>query len=427
MKIRYFFLILALFSTSLLAQKHLFQDAQMRLNRGELRPSGPPPTLVYVEQLRYQNDGSLVEEFPIRSSKRGGGLDVVGYHSARHSLFWVHATGTMLKLDLWYGPISMRSSTTAFASALEAGTINLPFPTEFPIRLDRKVGYDSTDPVNNPVEVYVIQSPPPRTVDGITITAYYFPRQSLYWLHREGGLAGFNHWYGPFALGQHSQQPLELFVRLNKSNFRIGENIGIQVVVKNNSNVPQTLRFSSGLQGDYQIDSTFQYSQNRVFTQALTQVSVPAYAEATILNYKHSRRDYPLSPGRHSIIGLANPMGPGAIRSEPVIFSVTGGINVNNDDAMTKAVDLITKQRYAEAIILLLRVVGNEPNNEIAYYNLACAYSLSNQIDKAIDALENAFRTGYNDYSHVWLDSDLGNIHNHPRFKRLLKQYDPNR
>lgn len=405
--------------------QRIFRDANVRLSQGNLRPSSPPPTLRYVSRLSYQLDGSAVEEFMIQNSRRDKGLEVVGYYCARHSLYWVHAMGTFLNLNLWYGPITVRTGINGFRIAIEAGSIQLPFPTEVPDRLDRKEGYESTDPIQNPVEVYLIQSPPPGTVDGITVTAYYFPRQNVYWLHQVGGIAGFNNWYGPFSLGQ-TQQDLEILVRLNKQNYSLGENIRVQVVVKNNSNYNQVLEFPSGLKGDYRINNLYRYSQDRFFTQAFTRVEVPAYSEAVLLNYTHRRRDYPLPQGRYKIVGLAETSNMGSLRSEAVDFSVAG-VSFDPEDSMTKALDLITKARYVEAIILLQNLIAQNPNDAIAHYNLACAYSLSNQIQKALDSLEMSFRCGYDDFSHAWVDSDLSNIHSHPRFEALLRQYDRDR
>lgn len=408
-----------------LSAQSVVQDANLRLRNGNLQPTTIPSLLEYKDSATYKLDGSPVTTFEIRSSRRHQkGLNIVGFYCQRHSLYWINATGTILDFDLWYGPLEVRSGINGFKIALESGTIKLRFPTKRPRKLKMRSGYDSVDPVNNPVEIYEIQTPPPGTMDGISITAYYFPRQNIYWLHKVGGIAGFNLWYGPFTLGQ-TQQSLELMVRLNKFKFFVGQPIQVQVIVKNNSNFPQILRFSSGLKGDYRIDSRFRWSENRFFTQAFTQVTVPAYSEVLLLGHKHTNQDFPLSPGNHSIVGIAKTTNLGRLRSQPVTFSVVGG-DFNVNQAMTKAVDLITKRRYAEAIILLQRIISFEASNNIAHYNLACAYALSNQIDRALNALEDSFRFGYTDFTHAWVDSDLSNIHNHPRFKMLLRKYDPN-
>ena len=54
-----------------------------------------------------------------------------------------------------------------------------------------------------------------------------------------------------------------------------------------------------------------------------------------------------------------------------------------------------------------------------AYYNLACAYSLINKKEPAIDYLEKAVTTGYYNYSHIMQDTDLDIIRNEKRFKTI--------
>ena len=54
------------------------------------------------------------------------------------------------------------------------------------------------------------------------------------------------------------------------------------------------------------------------------------------------------------------------------------------------------------------------------YYNLACAYSLLNQKDKAIDNFKKSLNLGYNDRAHIEEDTDLDNIRKDKRFKKLL-------
>ena len=142
-----------------------------------------------------------------------------------------------------------------------------------------------------------------------------------------------------------------------------------------------------------------------------------------LLGKDHTNRDYSLAVGAHTVVGLAKTMNFGLLQSNPVSFTVQRGIIIDTSGDMDKAIDLIKKQRYAEAIVLLQIMISNSPGNAIAYYNLACAYSLSNQTEKALEALEMSFRCGYNDFSNVWVDSDLVNIRNLPRFDELIRIY----
>jgi hypothetical protein len=80
-----------------------------------------------------------------------------------------------------------------------------------------------------------------------------------------------------------------------------------------------------------------------------------------------------------------------------------------------------------EGVSLFYRLPKNaqEQNQQILsgflYYNLACVYSLDNQKKKAVDAFEKTVESGYKDYSHATVDSDLDNIRKEKRFVDLMK------
>jgi hypothetical protein len=59
---------------------------------------------------------------------------------------------------------------------------------------------------------------------------------------------------------------------------------------------------------------------------------------------------------------------------------------------------------------LLVHIIKNEPSNNIALYNLACAESLIGNIDEAITQLKNAIAAGYDDLQHLIEDPDFENI-----------------
>lgn len=58
-------------------------------------------------------------------------------------------------------------------------------------------------------------------------------------------------------------------------------------------------------------------------------------------------------------------------------------------------------------------------------YNVACAYSLSKQNDKAFEYLDKAIAAGFNQFDHARTDSDLANIRSDPRFEKALKPKAP--
>jgi len=59
------------------------------------------------------------------------------------------------------------------------------------------------------------------------------------------------------------------------------------------------------------------------------------------------------------------------------------------------------------------------PENPLAFYNLACSYSLMNRLDEAFAALQTALRLGYDDARWLSRDPDLKNLRNDSRFQRI--------
>ena len=59
-------------------------------------------------------------------------------------------------------------------------------------------------------------------------------------------------------------------------------------------------------------------------------------------------------------------------------------------------------------------------------YNLACALTLTNRSDEALNALERAINAGFEDSRLLKTDSDLALIRNHPSFARLIEKVAEN-
>lgn len=78
--------------------------------------------------------------------------------------------------------------------------------------------------------------------------------------------------------------------------------------------------------------------------------------------------------------------------------------------------------RYAEGLEMDKRIVRMCPDDPVALYNLACSYSLLNETDKALDALETAASKGYCDVEHMLQDEDLANVRDHPRLADIVSR-----
>jgi tetratricopeptide (TPR) repeat protein len=60
-----------------------------------------------------------------------------------------------------------------------------------------------------------------------------------------------------------------------------------------------------------------------------------------------------------------------------------------------------------------------EPRNPLVFYNLACSYSLTGEVDLAVSALDKALALGYRDFKWLAKDPDLRTLRKHPRYRDI--------
>lgn len=65
-----------------------------------------------------------------------------------------------------------------------------------------------------------------------------------------------------------------------------------------------------------------------------------------------------------------------------------------------------------------------DPENEIAWYNIACALSRLQRTEEALDALRKAIRFGYKDVEWMKRDTDLEHIRDTPGFSELVRELE---
>ncbi|MBN1869704.1 MAG: hypothetical protein JW847_03905 [Candidatus Omnitrophica bacterium] len=95
--------------------------------------------------------------------------------------------------------------------------------------------------------------------------------------------------------------------------------------------------------------------------------------------------------------------------------------NPNFVEALVALGDLYTKAgMYQEGLAVDEKLVQLKPEDPIVLYNLACSYSLLNEIDKAFRAFKKAIHCGYYDFEHLEQDSDLSNLRRDRRFQQYL-------
>ena len=97
-----------------------------------------------------------------------------------------------------------------------------------------------------------------------------------------------------------------------------------------------------------------------------------------------------------------------------------------NRDILKSLADLYTKVgRYNNGLYLDEKLSLMCPDENMVWYNLACSYALTEQVDQGINALEKALELGYDDFSWMKEDKDLSNLHGTDAFTELLKSIIP--
>jgi len=77
---------------------------------------------------------------------------------------------------------------------------------------------------------------------------------------------------------------------------------------------------------------------------------------------------------------------------------------------------------YKEGLAVDEQLAQLKPDDPIVHYNLACSYSLMNEVDKALRSIKKAIHCGYCDYGHMESDSDLDNLRADKRFLKFLSK-----
>lgn len=89
--------------------------------------------------------------------------------------------------------------------------------------------------------------------------------------------------------------------------------------------------------------------------------------------------------------------------------------------------DLYTKVgRFEDGLAMDEKLHQMDPEDPEILYNLACSYSLVNQVDLSYRTIKKAIARGYSDLDHLAKDLDLENLKKDRRFQRyyssLLKR-----
>ena len=89
-------------------------------------------------------------------------------------------------------------------------------------------------------------------------------------------------------------------------------------------------------------------------------------------------------------------------------------------DALQLLGDHYTQRgRYTEGLQVDERLAQLEPQSSLVFYNLACSYSLTEQFDRAVFALEKALQLGYHDFNWLARDPDLRKLRQQPVYRAI--------
>ncbi len=112
-----------------------------------------------------------------------------------------------------------------------------------------------------------------------------------------------------------------------------------------------------------------------------------------------------------------------ALAFEVGFFETVLGTDPDHVGALEALGNVYTRiGRVADGLAVDQRLVKLLPDHAIAHYNLACSFSLLNDVDRALAALECAVRLGYRDFEYLERDPDLVNLRRDPRYLALVRK-----
>ncbi|MBJ93454.1 MAG: hypothetical protein CMP23_03165 [Rickettsiales bacterium] len=96
-----------------------------------------------------------------------------------------------------------------------------------------------------------------------------------------------------------------------------------------------------------------------------------------------------------------------------------------SDELNSEVLSAYRRSDFDAARGLLEELLDLEPQSVYASYNLACLYALNGEQDKALHMLEQAIELGFTELGFARHDPDLRSLHEHARFRKLVKMNDP--
>jgi tetratricopeptide (TPR) repeat protein len=95
-------------------------------------------------------------------------------------------------------------------------------------------------------------------------------------------------------------------------------------------------------------------------------------------------------------------------------------------EALINLGELYTKRGlYLKGLEVDLKLSQLRPDDSTVFYNLACSYSLVDDLEKAFASIKAAIEKGYGDFQHLEQDDDLSKLRQFPPFEDFFAQLKP--
>ena len=90
-------------------------------------------------------------------------------------------------------------------------------------------------------------------------------------------------------------------------------------------------------------------------------------------------------------------------------------------DALIPLGDAYTRRGlFEKGLQIDLRLTALRSRDSLAWYNLACSYSLLSRVDDALLALRHAIECGYAELEYLAKDPDLANVRSSPKYRPFI-------
>lgn len=171
----------------------------------------------------------------------------------------------------------------------------------------------------------------------------------------------------PVPIVVREEKGLEVTVSTDGEVFAVGEKVPIHVTITNVSDAKVVLKFTSDREAGYIIDGVYRQYNGSGLLDIYTEIPLEP-GDSHTWDFVHDPADYPLEPGRHSIIGVVVEYG----HSAPWVILVKSGLEITVDT---------DKEEYALDENVQIFVTATNNSNETMGLEFSSSHEASYSID----------------------------------------------